>query len=350
MKKFKRFFYLLITLSIIGGVVAFRYYDVIMGSGTFFDSRLKTIYVPTNTTFDELVEILVEDSIIQSESDFRQVADWKRFRTPKPGKYVFENGKSLNKIINKLRSGDQTPVKLTFNGARSPQDIAGTIASQIEADSVSILQAILSRENAQKYGFNKESFRAMFIPNTYELWWNTDADAFVDRMAQEFKKFWTEERVAKASAKGLSQSETVILASIVKAETAKRDEAPVVAGLYLNRLRIGMPLQADPTLIYAHQDYSIRRVLDKHKEINSPYNTYKNAGLPPGPINFPELNYVEAVLDPEEHKYLYMCAKPDFSGYHNFARTLRQHNINAKQYQAALGKMMREQRAQERNK
>ena len=350
MKLLKRLFLFLLVLGAIGAIFGYSYYNTIMGSTTSFSGDDKVVYVPTGSNFEELTSILLRDSVIESESDFRSVADLKKFETPKPGRYVFDSGKSLNKIINKLRSGDQTPVKLTFIGARTPQDIAGNIARQIEADSVAILQAILSKENAQKYGFNKESFRAMFIPNTYEIWWNTDADSFVERMAQEFKSFWTEERMAKARAKGLSQSETVILASIVKAETAKREEAPVVAGLYLNRLRIGMPLQADPTLIYAHQDYSIRRVLDKHKEINSPYNTYKNVGLPPGPINFPELNYVEAVLDPKDHKYLYMCAKPDFSGYHNFARTLRQHNVYASQYQAALSKLLREQRAQGSNK
>ncbi len=178
----------------------------------------------------------------------------------------------------------------------------------------------------------------MFIPNTYEIRWNRSADGFVEKMAKEYKRFWNESRVAAAKEKGLSQSEVGILASIVKAETAMRTEAPIVAGLYLNRLERGIPLQADPTLIYASGDFSIKRVLDKHKEIESPYNTYKYGGLPPGPINYPEINYLTAVLSPEKHDYIFMCAKPDFSGYHNFSKTLRQHNIYAREYVRAIRK------------
>lgn len=340
----KRLFSFLGILLLVGGIFAFRAYRLVTGNATSFSTSQKVVMVKDGVDLEALAAMLVSDSIVSSADNFLKVAGWKRFETPKPGRYAIPSEITMNGLINKLRSGDQTPIKLTFTGVRTPQELAGRVSSQIAADSVAILQAMFSNEKASSYGFSKDAFRTMFIPNTYEVWFYTDEEAFVQRMANEFKEFWNEDRKAKATALGLSQSEVSILASIVKAETAKRDEAPKVAGLYLNRLRIGMPLQADPTLIYAHQDFTIKRVLDKHKEIDSPYNTYKHGGLPPGPINFPEPHYIDAVLNPTEHKFLYMCAKPDFSGYHNFSKSLRQHNVYAKEYQRALSKLLRSQR------
>jgi UPF0755 protein len=178
----------------------------------------------------------------------------------------------------------------------------------------------------------------MFIPNTYEVYWDVTSEALIERMHNEYEKFWTDERMRKADSLGLDASQVTILASIVQAEVSQNEELPVVAGLYLNRLRKNMFLQADPTLVYGIGDFSIRRVLNVHKEIDSPYNTYRNLGLPPGPINFPSIKSVDAVLNYERHKYLYMCAKEDFSGYHNFSTNLREHNINAHKYQRALNK------------
>jgi UPF0755 protein len=190
----------------------------------------------------------------------------------------------------------------------------------------------------EKYGFNKETFRCMFIPDTYEVYWNISGEDLIARMNREYNTFWNSGRKAKAEEIGLSQIETGILASIVQAEISHYDEAPVVAGLYLNRLRKNMFLQADPTLIYAVGDFTIRRVLNIHKQIDSPYNTYKYLGLPPGPINFPSVTSIDAVLNYQQHNYIYMCAREDFSGYHNFATNLQQHNINARRYQQALNR------------
>lgn len=332
-------FFALAAAGLIAALVAYWAYDKVYAplEGT----ADRTILLPRSMELDSLTMLLLRDSVIKDADAFQQVASWKRFRKAREGRYVFSGARTNNSVINKLRSGDQDPVRLTFNSTRTPEELAGRVAAQIAADSADLLAIFHDAERASSFGFNRESFRTMFIPNTYEFWWNTDADAFVERMADEYKRFWTEERKAAAKKIGLSQSEVGILASIVHAETAKRDEAPIVAGLYLNRLRIGMPLQADPTLIYALGDFSIRRVLDEHKEVDSPYNTYDHAGLPPGPINFPDITYLEAVLQPADHDYLYMCAKADFSGYHHFSKSFSQHLRYAREYQRMLSRQGR---------
>jgi UPF0755 protein len=217
-------------------------------------------------------------------------------------------------------------------------DVASKLTVKLELDSVSFMQLLDKEGMPEKYGFNKETFRCMFIPDTYEVYWNISGEDLIARMNREYNTFWNSGRKAKAEEIGLSQIETGILASIVQAEISHYDEAPVVAGLYLNRLRKNMFLQADPTLIYAVGDFTIRRVLNIHKQIDSPYNTYKYLGLPPGPINFPSVTSIDAVLNYQQHNYIYMCAREDFSGYHNFATNLQQHNINARRYQQALNR------------
>ncbi|MBI1266122.1 MAG: endolytic transglycosylase MltG [Cryomorphaceae bacterium] len=332
----KRVVWAVVILAVIG-IAGYVVYGRLNSPVTSFTTAHKDIFIATGSELDDVVDILVRDSIIVDEDAFRWMAESKKYTANvKPGKYRIPRGINLNKLINKLRSGDQLPVRVVFNAMRTPEMLAGKIASQLEVDSVTMLDELKNSHLADSLGFSKEGFRTMFIPNTYEFWWNTDARGFINRMANEYRLFWTEDRKAKAAERGLSQTEVVVLASIVQAETAKRDEAPKIAGLYLNRLRIGMPLQADPTLIYAAQDFSIRRVLDIHKNIDSPYNTYRNVGLPPGPINYPDFNYIDAVLNPDQNKYLYMCAKPDFSGYHNFATNYDQHLVYARQYQRAL--------------
>ena len=245
---------------------------------------------------------------------------------------------NTNQIVNMLRSGRQDPVDVTFNNVRFKEDLAEKVSKYIWADSVSILNLFSDEKLITGFGFTTETFRTMFIPNTYEFYWTTSAEEFAQRMKIEYDKFWTETRKAKAKKIELSPEEVIILASIVQSETVKPDEMKRIAGLYLNRLKRGILLQADPTIKYAVGDYSIKRVLNKHLEIDSPYNTYKYAGLPPGPIMFPEVSAIDAVLNYETHNYIYMCAKEDFSGYHNFAKTLSQHNRNAAKYRAALNK------------
>lgn len=333
------FLALALVVVVVGALIYWQGQRIVFGSATTFVGEYKELILPQATPLEELKALLYADSIIRAPEAFVQVAALKKFETAKPGRYLIAKGSSHNTLINRLRSGDQDAIRLTFNALHTSEELAGRVAGQINADSATLLSRLRDPDLAIQYGFTTENFRTMFIPNTYEMWYTTDADGFIKRMAEEYKLFWNDQRRAKAAERKLSQSEITVLASIVSAETAKRDEAPVIAGLYLNRLRIGMPLQADPSLIYAHQDFGIRRVLNVHKEIDSPYNTYKYAGLPPGPINFPDANYIDAVLNPAAHDYLYMCAKADLSGYHHFAKTYDQHMQYAREYQRAISRL-----------
>jgi len=295
------------------------------------------IYIPTGSDFGQVENLLSEASFLINEKSFHWVAQKKDYpENIRPGRYVVKDGMSNNQLVNMLRGGLQSPVKVTFNNIRDVDMLAGRIATQIEADSASISNLLHNQDYINQLGFNNQTIPALFLPDTYEFYWNTDAEGFVVRMFQEYNKFWTEERKQKAQSKGLTPIQVSTLASIVNKETNMSDEMPRVAGVYLNRLKNNWLLQADPTLVFAWDDYSIRRVLDRHKEIESPYNTYKYIGLPPGPICIPSIAAIKAVLDAEDHNYFYFCAKEDFSGYHNFAKTLTEHNRNAIKYQQAL--------------
>ena len=255
---------------------------------------------------------------------------------------LLQKRKPISKTIytrEDICSGETVPVKVTFNNVRTKADLASKISKNLECDSLEVISLINNPEFVAKYGFNETTILTLFLPNTYQFNWATTAEEAVQRMAKEYKKFWTAERKEKARKLNLSQSEIAILASIVQAEqTVHADERPKVAGLYINRLRIGMALQSDPTLVYGLGDFSIRRVLNKHKDIDSPYNTYRHKGLPPGPINLPNIKSLDAVLNYESHNYLYMCAKEDFTGYHNFAKNYNQHLIYARKYQKELNR------------
>ena len=295
------------------------------------------LFIPTGSDYEQVKDLLAETHCIVNEKSFGWVAQKKGYPDNiHPGHYVLKDGMNNNQLVNMLRGGLQTPIKVKFNNNRDVDQLAGRIATQIEADSASIATLLHNQDYINQLGFNKYTIPALFLPDTYEFYWNTDAEGFVVRMFQEYNKFWTEERKQQAQAKGLSPIQVSTLASIVNKETNMTDEMPRVAGVYLNRLKSNWLLQADPTLIFAWNDYSIRRVLDRHKEIESPYNTYKYVGLPPGPICIPSIAAVKAVLNAEDHHYYYFCAKEDFSGYHNFAKTLSEHNRNAARYQQAL--------------
>ena len=241
-------------------------------------------------------------------------------------------------VYRKFRNGTQTPVRVTVPQVRTLDQLASRLARQIMLDSASIATILHDSAYCAQLGYTWQTLPALFIPNTYEMWWNTSMDKFMQRMQRENKAFWTEARTKKAEALGLTPVEVVTLASIVSEETAYVPEMPKVAGMYLRRLQIGMPLQADPTVKFAVGDFSLRRIYFKHLEIESPYNTYKNKGLPPGPICSPSVKAMDAVLSNEQHGYLYMCAKEDFSGSHNFARTYSEHLANARRYVQALNK------------
>jgi UPF0755 protein len=239
-------------------------------------------------------------------------------------------------IITKLRAKQQDPVNLVFNNIRIKEELAGHIAEQLETDSVSLLKLLNDAKYLDKLGFTPNTVMSMFIPNTYQVYWDISAEKFMEKMNKEYRVFWNEKRKARLSEIRLTELEAISLASIVEKETNQNNEKPDVAGVYINRLRDGWLLQADPTLVYALGDFSIKRVLNVYKTIDSPYNTYKYFGLPPGPICLPSISSIDAVLNYRQHKYMYFCAREDFSGYHNFAVTLNEHLLNATKYQQAL--------------
>lgn len=260
----------------------------------------------------------------------------------KTGSYIIKKGAKPIAIMQMLRSGSQTPVRVVINSCRTIDKMAGSIASQLMADSASIQQFLTDSVSLSSLGYTCQTVYEMVIPNTYEVYWNVSVEALMKRMAEEHDSFWSR-RQEKVTAIGLTPHEVMTLASIVEEETAKADEMPIVAGLYMNRLQRGMLLQADPTVIFALGGHRPKRVLNAHLETDSPYNTYKHAGLPPAPIRFVSPTSIDAVLNYTRHNYLYMCAKEDFSGYHNFATTLTQHNANAARYQRALSQQTRTQ-------
>ena len=295
------------------------------------------LFIPTGSDYNQVKTILADAQFIINEKSFNWVANKKELPDNiHPGRYIVKDGMSNNQLVNMLRGGLQSPVKVTFNNIRDVDMLAGRIADQIEADSTSISNLLHNQQYINQLGFNSATIPALFLPDTYEFYWTTDAEGFVSRMFQEYNKFWSDERKQQAAAKNLTPIQVSTLASIVNKETNMSDEMPRVAGVYLNRLKNNWLVQADPTLVFAWKDFSIRRVLDSHKEIESPYNTYKYIGLPPGPICIPSLAAIKAVLNAEEHHYFYFCAREDFSGYHNFAKTLAEHNRNAAKYQQAL--------------
>lgn len=294
------------------------------------------MYIGSNATYEEVLEDL--EPLLTDLDSFKSAAERKGYdQNIRGGKYRISKGMNNNEIINTLRVNN-IPVKVSFNNQERVENLAGRIADQIEADSLSLLAVFKDVDFLKSNNFNADNMLSPYIPNSYEFFWNTSAEEFRDRMLKEYKRFWNDERVAKAKELGLSPNEVITLASIVHKETAKVDERPKVAGVYLNRLKKGMLLQADPTVIYAIKketgnfDTVIKRVLYKDLELDSPYNTYKYSGLPPGPITMPDISAVDAVLNPEKHNYYYFVANVENFGYHMFAENIAQHNRNKAQY------------------
>jgi len=296
-------------------------------------------FIPTGATYEDIVRLLEQNHYLLDKGSFEWVAERKKLRKSiRPGRYLLKVNMNNNDLINILRSGSQVPLQLTFSSVTSREVFAGKVSRQIEADSAEIANLLYNSVYLRSINFSLLTWQALLIPNTYEFYWNTSAQEFMDRMATEYDVFWNKSRAELANDIGLNKTEVAILASIVQRETTMNDEKPTVAGVYLNRLKKGMRLEADPTLIYALGDFSITRVLDAHKTIDSPYNTYIHAGLPPGPICTPTIQSLEAVLNAEKHSYLFFCAREDFSGYHNFAKTYAKHRINARKFQRELNK------------
>ncbi len=317
------------------GLTFVNYYLKYFGANVTSEKRY--LYVRTGSQFDDVLKSLTDSGILKDSQSFVWAAGNMDYaRKIKPGRYPLTPGMSNRRLINMLKAGNQEPVKLSFNNKNLEADFTRFIGTQLEADSTALLRLLRTPSVVEKKGFTTDNVMVLFLPNTYELYWNTSAEQFVDRMYQEYQKFWNPERMQKATAIGLSPVQVSILAAIVDAEALHNDEMPTIAGLYMNRYKKGMKLESDPTLIFALGDYTIRRVLNKHKSVVSPYNTYLHAGLPPGPVVMPSIKAIDAVLNYDHNPYIYMCAKEDFKGYHNFAVTYAEHLANAAKYQRAL--------------
>jgi len=320
-------------------ILVYKLYARIFISNVTMEADQEIIYIPTGSDFDFVVSELEEKGIVENPKSFRWVARKKEYdENVKPGRYKIRNGLSNNDLVNMLRLGNQDPVMVVFNNVRTLNHVAGKVARYFEKDSSDFADYFSQSDLPSKYGFEEADFTSMFIPETYEFYWTTTPEEFSERMQREYEKFWDGERDRKAEKLEMTRSEVVTLASIVEEETLYNDENERVAGLYINRLNNGIPLQADPTLKFALGDFSRQRMLNQDKLIDSPYNTYKNKGLPPGPIVIPSVSAIDGVLNHEKHSYLYMCAKADFSGYHAFARSYSQHLKNAREYQRVLNK------------
>lgn len=333
----KRLLLIIVLLGLVGGgLFAYMVYDSFFLPNTNFNNDEAYIYIASDSDFQDVLAQV--GPLLKDPESFEAVAKRKQYiNNVKGGRYAIKKGLNNNEIVNTLRSKN-LPVKVSFNNQESLALLAGRISSQIEADSLALLKAFQDQEFLSTNGFSSETALSLYIPNSYEFFWNTSADEFRDRMLKEYKRFWNDTRVDKAKAKGLTPLQVISLASIVHKETTKVEERPRVAGLYLNRLEHKMLLQADPTVIFALKKHSgnfdtvIKRVLYKDLELDSPYNTYKYAGIPPGPITMPDISAIEAVLNPEDHNYLYMVANVEQFGYHKFAESLEQHNRNKVQY------------------
>ena len=294
------------------------------------------VCIPTGSSFEEVVRILKKGGFIRDEVNFRWLAEQMKYKKDKmrAGRFKIEPGWTNRQLIQQLRTGEQSPVKVVLNNERLPEDIAGKVSRFIEADSLSLLSAFRDKAFLREIGYTEETLITAFIPNTYDMYWNTDAKGFVQKMLKEHDAFWDKNnRRTKAQALGLTEKEAYTLASIVERETNANSEKSTIAGVYLNRLRIGMKLQADPTSVFATRDFATRRVTEWHTGYDSPYNTYVYKGLPPGPISMASIPSLDAVLNPDKHNYLYFCAKPDDSGTHAFAESFSAHKVNADRFQ-----------------
>lgn len=331
MKAFKIIISILVALIILS---ALSFYFILIAPNT---KEKAILLIPTDASYQQVIDSLEEGELLTRISSFKLAAKLLSYdKDIKSGRYAIDSNLNNKEVLKLLIRGKQEPVRFQFQNIRLKEDFAGLIGRTFETDSSSFSSLLSDSTVAKNYGFTTENFYTMFIPNTYEIYWNTNAKNLLERFHKEYQTFWDANRRAKADSLGFTTAEVSILASIVQGEAMHRDEMPAIAGLYINRLNQGMLLQADPTVIFAQQDFSIRRVLHKHLEIESPYNTYKFKGLPPGPINMPSIAAIDAVLNHQKHAYIYMCAKDDFSGYHLFAETWSEHIKNARKFQRAL--------------
>jgi UPF0755 protein len=334
--RLRKFLIVLAIIFVISiGLTGFNYYlkyfsPNVTGKQTY-------LYIHTGAKFSDVYNTIREGGIVKDTNSFYWSAKQMNYiNRVKPGRYHLHAGAGNRQLINMLASGSQEPVTLAFHNLRLKEQFAGYVAKKIEPDSAAIIHLLDSAGFVEKYGFTTDDVYTVFLPDSYQLYWNTSPEKFFKRMYTNYQKFWNPGRKQKAAAINLNPIQVSILASIVDAEALHDDEMPTIAGLYLNRLTKGMKLASDPTVIYAENDFTIKRVLTKYLSINSPYNTYLHTGLPPGPIMMPSVNAVNSVLNYKKNDYIYMCAKADFSGYHAFATNEADHLVNARKFHEAL--------------
>ncbi|MFT5884198.1 MAG: UPF0755 protein [Arcticibacterium sp.] len=330
--------YMLVIFSSLAATFSFYFWQVIKSPNINLDAKNEAVlFIPKGATYQNVLDSLNAHDLIHDQISFGFLSKFMNYRDKvKPGRYELAPNATNKEILSKLRSGDQDELKLTFNNIRLKSELAQKLSASLSIDSKTLLEKLNDPEVCKKYGFTTDNIMCMFLPDTYFMWWTLDEDAFLDRMKYEYNAFWNEDRLKKAATTSMSPKEIGIMASIVQSESNKRDEQPTIAGVYVNRIKQGIPLQADPTVKFAVGDFGLKRILKKHLTVNSPYNTYTNQGLPPGPIALPEKGVIDAVLNYGKHNYVYFCAREDFSGYHNFAANLSQHNANARRFHAAM--------------
>ncbi len=327
---------IVVALILAMSIGAQQAYRMFVKNTTSKTSDANYIYVHPDTSLEQLIKLINENNHIISEQTFRFHAELLKFKSPKTGKYRIESKESNLSLIRKLRNGEQTPVKITFNNIRTKEQLAGRLATQLMFDSISMIELLKDDAFLEQYQSTPQTIVGIFLPDTYEVFWNISPESFIKRMYSEYKQFWSASNLAKAQKLNLTPTQVSTLASIVEEETNLSYEKPTIAGLYYNRIKRGMLLQSDPTVKFAVGNFSIKRVLYKHLEMDSPYNTYMYVGIPPGPIRIPSKQGLNAVLNMEKHDYLYMCAKETLNGEHHFSKTFYKHQVHALRYQRAL--------------
>jgi UPF0755 protein len=337
----KRFKIFILVFSLITAMFSYYAWQVVktpnfnVETGKSFE-----LFIPKNATFQTVLDTLKKHDLVRDQLSFRFLTKVLKYQDKvKPGRYLIYPSSGNWEVVRKLRNGRQDALKLVINNWRLKEDIAGKLSKTLPFDSVYIYSMLDSNQFVKQFSFNKETVSSIFLPNTYEILWTSSFQDFMSKMNKEYLKFWNKERRNKANTLNLNPIDVSILASIVEGESKKSDEQARIAGVYWNRLQLKMPLQADPTIVFAWKDFTIKRVTSKFTVIDSPYNTYRLAGLPPGPISIPSTSVIDKVLSLEKHSFLYFCAKEDFSGYHTFAVSYPEHLKNAASYQQALNKL-----------
>jgi UPF0755 protein len=342
----KKFFIALFAIALIVGYFGYGYYQNIFSPNTPSDLKKEFVYIPTNSSFDEVLTMLVDSGFIENKSSFVWVANYMDYpKDPmRAGRYKVKPNMSNKALVGLLRNGEQAPVRIAIHNKWTVNHIGGLLAEHLELDSLDFAKTFNDEAYLSQFGLDKQTAMTAFIPDSYDFYWNTSAEDVFKKMVFYRDKFWNEERTAKAKALGLTKEEVYTLASIVDAETDKSDEMSKIAGLYLNRLKRSIPLESDPTAKFGIGDFAINRVLFKHLEVDSPFNTYKRQGLPPGPIYMSAKSALKGTLNPAVHNYIFMCAQPGGTGYHNFATSNAGHERNVAKYRAYSRKLRMQKR------